>query len=319
MTALAARPLGKSGLAASVVGLGCNNFGREGTVTETLEGTTAVLDEARELGVTFLDTADIYTAGVSETFMGIALKGHRDSFVLATKFGHSGFDLKLAGGAAKGSRAYIRAAIEGSLRRLQTDWIDLYQLHTPDPATPIEETLAALAELVEEGKILSFGHSNFTAEQALEAEEAAVAAGGPRCETAQNEYSLLARAPERDILPFVRRHGLGFLPYFPLYNGLFTGKFSRTERPADTRIMRQRPHLVENAPWDIIEEYERFCVEREVSMLVATFAWLLAQPGLSTVIAGATTPAQLRQNAEASSSWVPTPEDLAEISRIFEG
>jgi len=317
MTSLPARALGRSGLSASVVGLGCNNFGREGTLTETLEGTTAVLDEARDVGVTFLDTADIYTSGVSETFMGTALKGHRESFVLATKFGHSGVDLQLAGGAAKGSRAYIREAIEGSLRRLQTDWIDLYQLHTPDPVTPIEETLAALTELVDEGKILSFGHSNFTAEQAHEAENAAVAAGGPRFETAQNEYSLLVRGAEREILPVVKRYGLGFLPYFPLYNGLFTGKFSRTERPADTRIMRQRPHLLENAPWDVMEEYERFCADRGVTMLTATFAWLLAQPGLTTVIAGATTPAQLKQNAEASTAWNPTPEDVAEISRIF--
>lgn len=317
MTSLPARALGRSSLSASVVGLGCNNFGREGTATETLEGTTAVLNEARDVGVTFLDTADMYTSGVSETFMGTALKGHRESFVLATKFGHSGVDLQLAAGAPKGSRAYIREAVEGSLSRLQTDWIDLYQLHTPDPVTPIEETLAALTELVEEGKILSFGHSNFTAHQAHEAENAAVAAGGPRFETAQNEYSLLVREAEREILPVVRQYGLGFLPYFPLYNGLFTGKFSRTERPADTRIMRQRPHLVENAPWDVMEEYERFCADRGVTMLTATFSWLLAQPGLTTVIAGATTPAQLKQNAEASTAWNPTPEDVAEISRIF--
>lgn len=317
MTALTTRTLGSSPVSVSVVGLGCNNFGRPGTLTETQAGTTAVLDAAREAGITLLDTADIYSVGVSETFMGVALKAHRDHFIVATKFGHSGVDMNLAGGAPKGSRAYIRAAIEGSLTRLQTDWVDLYQIHTPDPETPIEDTIAALSELVDEGKIRAFGHSNFTAEQAIEAENAAQSSGGPRFESAQNEYSLLARDAEHDILPVVRQYGLGFLPYFPLYNGLFTGKFTRTERPVDTRIMRQRPHLVENAPWDTIEQYERFCADRGVSMLTATFAWLLAQPALTSVIAGATTPEQVRQNAEASAAWSPTPADVAEISRIF--
>lgn len=317
MTALTSRTLGSSSVSVSVAGLGSNNFGRPGTRTETQEGTTAVLDAARDAGVTLLDTADVYTVGVSETFMGVGLKGHRDSFILASKFGHSGVDMNLAGGAPRGSRAYIRAAIEGSLRRLQTDWIDLYQLHTPDPETPISDTIAALSELVDEGKIRAFGHSNFTAEQAIEAEKAALSLGGPRFESAQNEYSLLARDAEHDILPVVREYGLGFLPYFPLYNGLFTGKFSRSERPADTRIMRQKPHLLENVPWDRIEEYQRFCADRGASMLAATFGWLLAQPGLTSVIAGATTPEQVRQNAEASIEWSPTDADIAQISRMF--
>ncbi len=317
MTALATRALGSTGFSVSVVGLGCNNFGRSGTLTETQGGTTAVLDAARELGVTLLDTADVYTRGVSETLIGEALQGHRDEFVIATKFGHSEIHLEIGGGAPKGSRAYIREAIEGSLRRLKTDWLDVYQLHTPDPATPIEETITALSELVEEGKILSFGHSNFSAAQAIEAEEVAEALGGPRFESAQNEFSPLVRHAEQEMLPVASRFGLGFLPYFPLYNGLLTGKFTRTQRPADTRIMRQRPHLVENAPWDVIEEYERFCADRGVTMLAATISWLLAHPSLTSVIAGATTPQQLRQNAEASNQWSPTPDDIATISRIF--
>lgn len=318
MTTIPTRLLGRSSLEVSVVGLGCNNFGRPGTLTETQEGTTAVIDVAAELGVTLLDTADMYGGhGLSETLMGVALRGRRDRFVVATKFGHSEVDMGIADGAPKGSRAYIRAAIEGSLRRLQTDRIDLYQLHTPDPLTPIEETISALAELVHEGKILHFGHSNLTPEQVVEAELAGERLGGPRFESSQNEFSLLVREAERELLPVINRYGLGFLPYFPLYNGLFTGKFSRTDRPSDTRIMRQRPHLVENAPWPVIESFAEFCAERGVTMLEATIAWLLGQPGLTSVIAGATKPEQLRQNAAASSSWTPTTEELATISRIF--
>jgi aryl-alcohol dehydrogenase-like predicted oxidoreductase len=314
MTNIEHRDLGNSGLLVSTVGLGCNNFGRIGAATESLEGTVAVLEEALALGVTLLDTADMYGGhgGQSEEFMGIALKGRRDDVVLATKFGHQDFDMGIDASPGKGSRAYIRAAIEGSLRRLQTDRIDLYQMHTPDPTTPIEETIAALDELVEEGLVLHYGHSNFSGEQIA----AAHAAGG-RFISAQNEYSLIARGAEKEVLPAVVEFGLGFLPYFPLANGLFTGKFSRTERPADTRIMRQRPHIVENAPWDAIEAYEAFCAQRGITMLEATFGWLLAQPGLTSVIAGATKPEQLAQNAAASTAWKPSDADVAEISRLF--
>lgn len=319
MITLPHRELGRSGLQVSVVGLGGNNFGRPGSRTETQEGTTAVIDAADDLGVTLLDTADMYGGhpGQSETLLGVALVGRRDRFVLATKFGHAQVDMGIADGAPKGSRPYIRAAVADSLRRLQTDHIDLYQLHTPDPVTPIEETIGALTELVTEGTIRAFGHSNFTAEQVIEAEEAAVRLGGARFESAQNELSLLARDAERELLPTVRRYGLGFLPFFPLYHGLFTGKFTRTERPSDTRIMRQRPHLADTAPWDNIERYEAFCAEHGVTMLSATIGWLLAQPGLTSVIAGATGPEQLRQNAAASREWTPTADELATISEIF--
>ncbi len=308
------RMLGADGPMVSTVGLGCNNFGRAGTLTETQEGTNAVIDAAVDLGVTLLDTADMYggAPGQSETFMGNALKGRRDSVVLATKFGHSGFDMGILPGTPKGSRAYIREAIEGSLRRLQTEYVDLYQLHTPDEVTPIAETIAALDELVAEGKILHYGHSNFSGAQIA----VATAAGG-RFVSAQNQYSLLVREAEQDVLPAVREHGLGFLPFFPLQNGLLTGKFTRTERPADTRIMRQRPHLVEDAPWDVLEAYAAYCAAHGVTMLEATFGWLLAQPGLTSVIAGTTKPEQLRQNAEAATAWQPSAEQADEISAIF--
>jgi len=313
MTEIEHRTLGTTGPVVSTIGLGCNNFGRRGTLTETQDGTTAVIDAAIELGVTLLDTADMYggTPGQSETLMGVALAGRRDQVVLATKFGHEAVDMGIAPGSPKGSRAYIRVAVEDSLRRLQTDRIDLYQLHTPDPATPIGETIAALDELVVEGKIINYGHSNFTAEQIAEA-----ALAGGRFVSAQNEYSLVAREAEKNVLPAAIEYGLGFLPYFPLANGLFTGKFSRTERPADTRIMRQRPHVADDAPWDAIEEYERLCQSLGLTMLEATFAWLLAQPGLTSVIAGATRPEQLRQNAAASTAAMPS-DAVTEISRIF--
>ena len=197
------RRVGASGLLVSAVGLGCNNFGREGTKTETLEGTRAVLDAAIDAGVTFLDTADMYgrDAGLSETLMGEALRGRRDQVTLATKFGHSGRDIGYPPSGAKASRAYVRRAVEGSLTRLQTDWIDLYQLHTPDPQTPIEETLDVLADLVREGKVRYIGHSNLAGWQIAEAHYVAAERSGIPFVSAQNHYSLLARAAEREVLP----------------------------------------------------------------------------------------------------------------------
>jgi len=307
------RPLGTDGPLVSTIGLGCNNFGREGTLTQTQEGTTAVLDAAVHLGVTLLDTADMYGGhGTSETLMGVALQGKRDRVVLATKFGHQDYDMGILPGVPKGSRPYIREAIAGSLTRLQTDRVDLYQMHTPDPLTPIAETVAALVELVAEGKILHYGHSNFSAAQIAEA-----AAAGGRFISAQDEYSLLVRRVEADVLPAAREFGLGFLPYFPLQNGLLTGKFTRTEHPTDTRIMRQRPYLVENAPWDKLEAYAAFCEASGITMLEATFGWMLAQPGLTSVIAGTTRPDQLAQNVAASTAWSPSAAEVQQISEIF--
>ncbi|WP_025157045.1 aldo/keto reductase [Leifsonia aquatica] len=313
------RTLGRSGLVVSTIGLGCNNFGRQGTASASQEGTDAVIGAAIDAGVTLFDTADIYGAerGLSESLMGKALAGKRDRIVLATKFG---MDMAGANGpdwGVRGSRRYIRLAVEASLRRLRTDWIDLYQLHRPDPATPIEETLATLDDLIAEGKIRYIGHSNLDGWQIAEAEFTARLHGHPKFISAQNEYSLLVRDAEREVLPAVNAYGLGFLPFFPLYNGLFTGKFSRDGGPADSRIMSTRKHLLDDAPWERIEEYQAFCAERGVTMLAATFAWLLAQPGLTSVIAGATKPEQIVANAEAATAWTPTADDLARISEIF--
>jgi len=320
MATIEYRNLGASGLRVSTIGLGCNNFGRADTPTETQQGTDAVIHAAIDAGVTLFDTADIYGAerGLSETLMGNSLGARRHDIVLATKFG---MDMAGANGrdwGARGSRRYIRLAVEASLRRLQTDWIDLYQLHTPDPLTPIEETLSTLDDLITEGKVRYIGHSNLAGWQIAEAEYVARLASHPRFVSAQNEYSLLVRDAEAEVLPAVNAYGLGFLPFFPLYNGLFTGKFSREGGPADSRIMRIRSHLLTDAPWDTIERYEAFCAARDISMLEATFAWLLAQPGLTSVIAGATRPEQIVQNADAAVAWAPTSEEVAEISELFE-
>jgi len=318
MSSPALRRVGASGLLVSSVGLGCNNFGRPGTRTETLAGTVEVLSAAIAAGVTFLDTADMYGGepGLSETLMGEALQGRRDDVVLATKFGHPGRDMGYPVRGSKASRSYVRTAVEASLTRLRTDWIDLYQLHVPDPGTPIEETASVLEDLVREGKIRYFGHSNLTGWQIAEAE---LTAGrrGQRFVSAQNHYSLLARGAEREVLPAARRFGLGFFPFFPLANGLLTGKFTRQGGPEDSRIMRQRPHVWRDAPWDALEAYQAFCDERGITMLQATFGWLLAQDPVSSVIAGATTPAQIEANAVAASAWTPAPADLETIDALF--
>jgi aryl-alcohol dehydrogenase-like predicted oxidoreductase len=319
MAAIDYRALGDSGLIVSTIGLGCNNFGRANTASESQEGTDAVINAAIDAGVTLFDTADIYGSerGLSETRMGHALKGRRHEIVLATKFG---MDMAGANGpdwGARGSRRYVRLAVEASLRRLQTDWIDLYQLHLPDPNTPIEETLSVLDDLITEGKVRYIGHSNLSGWQIADAEYRAALGGHPKFISAQNEYSLLVRDAEAEVLPAVNHYGLGFLPFFPLYNGLFTGKFTRSGGPADSRIMTIRPHLLAGAPWDTMEKYEAFCHDRGITMLAATLAWLLAQPGLTSVIAGATKAEQIVQNAESATEWIPSVAEVAEISELF--
>lgn len=313
------RTLGSSAVAVSVVGLGCNNLGRPGTLTLDQSGTDAVVHAALDAGVTFFDTADVYGAeyGLSETRLGAALAGRRDEAVIATKFGHAEMESPLGDVGPKGGRAYIRAAVEGSLQRLGVETIDLYQQHTPDPSVPIADTLGALDELVREGKVRAIGNSNFDAAQLSEADAEATRLGSARFVSAQNHYNLLDRESEAEIIPAAERLGLGFLPYFPLANGLFTGKFSRTELPADTRIGRQRPHIHENAPWDAIEAFEAFAAARGIGILEATFGWFLARPALSSVIAGATKPEQIRANAAAGSGWRPTADDLATIDGFF--
>jgi len=314
------RALGHSGLMVSTIGLGCNNFGRPKTATESQEGTNAVIHAAIDAGITLFDTADIYggTRGLSETLMGVALKGRRDSIVLATKFG---LDMDGANGpdwGARGSRRYIRLAVEASLTRLQTDWIDLYQLHRPDGITPIEETLGALDELIAEGKVRYIGHSNLTGWEIADAEYQAQLAGHPRFISAQNEYSLLAREVEAEVLPAVEHYGLGFLPFFPLFNGLFTGKYTRGGGgPADGRLTAIRPEALGRVDWDAMEHYQAFCDERGITMLEATLGWFLSRSSISSVIAGATKVEQIEQNVAAATAWAPTPDEVDAISEQF--
>ncbi len=314
----ALRRLGRSGLAVSAVGLGCNNFGRAQTATETLEGTRAVVDAALDAGVTFFDTADTYGArpGLSEELLGQALGSRRDEVVVATKFGMS---MRGAAGedfGARGSRRYVVRAVEGSLRRLRTDWIDLYQFHTPDPFTPVEETLSALDDLVRAGKVRYVGHSNRAGWQIAEAEFVARAAGGTRFVSAQNQYNLVDRAAELEVLPAAQAYGLGVLPYFPLANGLLTGKYAGGARPDDGRLVRTKPHLLESAPWEALDRLHAFCEARGITELQVALGWLLSRPQVSSVIAGATRPEQVRQNA-AAGAWVPSTADLAELDEIF--
>ena len=307
------RSLGNSGLAVSVVGLGCNNFGRR----LDLGGTRAVVDAALEAGITLLDTAETYGGmGRSEEFLGEVLAGRRDQVVLATKFGHRAADLGYGPAAgAKGGRAYIRRAVEHSLRRLRTDYIDLYQFHTPDPVTPIAETLAALGELVAEGKVRYIGHSNFSGWQLAEAAAVARELGGPPFISAQNLWSLLEREAEAEVVPAALHFGLGVLPYFPLANGLLTGKVRRGQAPPEGSRLAGRPEYITDAKLDTVEALSTWAAERGLTILDVAIGGLAALPGCSSVIAGAMSAEQVKANAEAG-SWIPGPEDLAEINRI---
>ena len=309
------RPLGSSGLLVSVVGLGCNNFG----FRVDAEGTRAVVDAALEVGVTLFDTADVYgNRGGSETLLGEALEGRRDDVVLATKFGH---DMQGGNGAdhgARGSRRYIRRAVESSLRRLRTDWIDLYQYHRPDGITPIEETLAALDELVAEGTIRYAGSSNLHAWQVVEAEWVARDRGYERFVSAQNRYSLLERDAERELVPACERYGIGVVPYSPLANGLLSGKYRRGEPPPPGARLADRPDALTEEKLDRVEALERFAQERGRTLLEVAVGGLAAQPAVGSVIAGATRPEQVRANAEAG-AWEPGEDDLRALRGVLDG
>ncbi len=312
------RRLGSSGLSVSTVGLGCNNLGRAGTSSESQEGTDAVVLAAMDAGITLFDVADMYgrAPGVSEVQLGKALQGRRDDVVLATKFGLDMDGVNGPDWGARGSRRYIIRAVEASLTRLGTEWIDLYQYHAPDALTPVEETLAALDDLVTSGKVRYLGHSNFAGWQIAEAEFTARSGGYTPFISAQNPYSLLDRRLEREVIPAVEAYGLGVLPYFPLANGLLTGKYRRDEVPAGSRLTHSRKNVLETADWDQLEAFSAFASERGVSEVQVAFSWLAAQPSVGSVIAGATTPEQVRQNA-AAAEWTPSDEDLAELDRIF--
>ena len=302
------------GLEVSEVGLGCNNFGRR----VDLDGTRAVVDAALGAGVNLLDTADIYGAegGASESLLGEVLEGRRDEVVIATKFG---MDMRGANGpepGPRGSDAYIRQAVEASLRRLRVDTIDLYQYHEPDGVTPIEETLGALNDLVRAGAVRYVGCSNFSAEQVDDAAQAAEKNGYSTFVSLQNEYSLLKRGIERDVIPACERQGLAVLPYFPLASGLLTGKYRRgLDAPAGTRL-HGRGQVADDQTWDRIDQLADFAAERGIEAIDVAIGWLVAQPAVASVIAGATKPEQIRRNVEAG-SWHPSADDRAELDAIF--
>jgi aryl-alcohol dehydrogenase-like predicted oxidoreductase len=304
-----ARPLGDSGLQVSEVGLGCNNFGRR----VDLEGTRAVVDAALEHGITFFDTADIYGGtGLSEELLGRVLEGRRDRVVLATKFGMDMGD----GATRRGSRDYVHRAVEASLRRLRTDVIDYYWFHQPDLETPIEDTLSALHELVRAGKVRAIGASNFDVGQIEEAEAVARDGRLTRFTAIQNEYSLLKRGVEQDVLPACERLGLGFVPYFPLASGLLTGKYRRGEpAPAGTRLAG-RERIASDEQFRVVEVVSRYAHERGLTPVQVAIGALLARPVVSSVIAGATRPEQVAANA-AASSWTPSEEDLAALAAVL--
>jgi aryl-alcohol dehydrogenase-like predicted oxidoreductase len=302
------RRLGDDGPEVSVVGLGCNNFG--GRIG--LEETRAVVDAALDAGITLFDTADIYgNGGGSEELLGQVLEGRRERVVLATKFGMDMGD----GTVERGSSAYIRKAIEGSLQRLRTDYVDLYQYHRYDGVTPFEETFGALDELVREGKVRYVGHSNLEARQVEEVDELCRRHNFARPVSAQNEYSLLKREAEQELLPTCERLGLGVLPFFPLASGLLTGKYKRNApRPEGTRLSG-RDEVFTDEKFDRIEALERFAGERGLQLLDVAIGGLAAQPAIASVIAGATKPEQVYANAKAG-EWEPSAEELAELNAI---
>jgi aryl-alcohol dehydrogenase-like predicted oxidoreductase len=307
------RPLGNSGLLVSVVGLGCNNFGRRLNV----EQTRAVVDAAIDAGVTLLDTAETYGGvGRSEEMLGEVLAGRREQVVLATKFGSQGSDMGygLAAG-AKGGRAYIRRAVEHSLRRLRTDYIDLYQIHTPDPVTPIEETLSALSELVQAGLVRYIGHSNFSGVQIAAAAAAARELNAVPFISAQNHWSLLERHAELEVVPAALQFGLGVLPFFPLANGLLTGKIRRAVGPAEGTRLADRGDYITEEKLDKVEALADWAEPRGTSVLEVAIGAMAALPGCASVIAGATSAEQVRANA-AAGDWLPSAAELAEIDKI---
>ena len=297
-------PLDGSDLIVSRVGLGCNNFGGR----LDLERTREVVDAALDAGITFFDTADIYgNRGNSERFLGELLEGRRDRVVLATKFGHD------MGDGFNGSGEYAGRALRASLERLRMDHVDLLYYHRPDGVTPLAETLEAMQELVAEGLTRAIGCSNFSTEQLAEADELAKANAGPRFVAVQNQYSLLEREAEDDLLPAAQRLNVGFVPYFPLASGLLTGKYRRGEpRPQGTRLEGRE---IDDATFDRLEALEAFTLDRGRSLLELAIAALASQPGVPSVIAGATSAEQVRQNA-AAADWQLSADELADLARI---
>jgi aryl-alcohol dehydrogenase-like predicted oxidoreductase len=307
------RNLGTSGLRVSAVGLGCNNFG----VRLDHDASRAVIDAAIDAGITLFDTADVYGGrGGSETAMGEILGNRRKHIVLATKFGLAMDDEGIKKG---GSRRYIMQAVEASLTRLKTDWIDLYQLHRPDPLTPVEETLRALEDLVRDGKVRYIGCSNLPAWQVVEAHWTAMTSGAFPFVSCQDEYSLVVRDIEKELIPAAQQYGMGLLPFFPLACGLLTGKYRQGEAmPEGARITKEQRHAdryLTERNWRIVEGLRTFAEERGHTLLELAFSWLARREPVSSVIAGATKPEQIRQNV-AAVGWNLTDDDMAAIDRI---
>jgi aryl-alcohol dehydrogenase-like predicted oxidoreductase len=306
------RTLGKSGVQVSVVGLGCNNFGYVASMD--VEASRKVIDKAIEAGIDFFDTSDSY--GSSEEILGEVLGERRKKIVLATKFGSQ---LDQEGKKKGASRAYIFSAVESSLRRLRTDWIDLYQLHRPDPNTPMEETLRALDDLVREGKVRHIGCSNLSAAQLMEAQTIAETNQLHGFVSSQDEYSLLVRDMERELLPVVEKYGMAELPYFPLASGLLTGKYKKGQPAPKGSRLDAKKNLAErylhHANLEKVERLDQYAKEHGHTLLELAFSWLLAHPAVASVIAGATKPEQVEKNAKAA-NWELSAEELAEIDRV---
>lgn len=304
-------PLGNSGLVVSALGIGCNAFGRRIDQVQTTAVVTAALDN----GVNFFDTADVYGTGASETMLGKALGSRRDEVVVATKFGMDMADTYPGALSNRASRGYVARAVEGSLSRLGTDHIDLYQLHTPDRITPIEETLQALTDLVQAGKVRYIGCSNFTSWEVADAALVAEAIGSEHFITAQNEYSLYNRSAEAELTPALEHYGMSILPYFPLAYGLLTGKYTSAEKAPDGSRLATETARLDAAKWDVIDGFRAFADERGITMLDVALGGLRAQPAVDTIIAGATRPEQVAANATAV-QWTPDAADLDAIDAI---
>ncbi|MBD0022121.1 aldo/keto reductase [Gordonia pseudamarae] len=305
------QPLGTSGLIVSSVGVGCNAFGKR----IDQKATGKVIDAAIDAGINFFDTADSYSSGVSEQMLGKALGGRRDEVVIATKFGMDTGGLYGEDFGVRGSRGYIARAVEGSLRRLGTDYIDLYQLHTPDRVTPLEETLDALSDLVTAGKVRYIGSSNMTAWEVVNADWLAESLGAPHFITAQNEYSLYNRSAEAELVPALETFGISLLPYFPLAYGLLTGKYKRDRAPAEGTRLATETFRYDGADFDIVEGLQKFADDRGIGLLDVAIGGLLAQPAVGSVISGTTRPDQIDANMLAA-QWDPSAEDLAELDDI---
>jgi aryl-alcohol dehydrogenase-like predicted oxidoreductase len=309
------RSFGSTELNVSALGLGCNNFGIRIDRSQTRQ----VIDAAIDAGITFFDTADAYgNRGGSEALLGELLGSRRKDLVLATKFGLPMDDEQRLQG---GSRAYVMTAVEASLKRLRTDWIDVYFYHRPDPATPIEETLRALDDLVRHGKVRFIGCSNQSGPQIADAMEIACTGRLTPFAATQDQYSLLSREIEPALVPVVQRHGLALIPYFPLASGMLTGKYRKGQpKPTGTRLSSSRysDRFLNDGNLETVEQLTAFCAERGRSLLQLAFAWLLAKPYVATIIAGASTAEQLRQNAGAL-SWQMTADEIAAVDRITAG